>query len=54
MASDRLAELLRSTSELTDEEINRMTESDAWKLIHAGAPEPEKKSADARDYEGLR
>ena len=37
MASDRLADLLRSTSELTEEEISLMTENDAWELIHAGA-----------------
>ncbi len=42
MASNRLAELLRSTSELTEEEISLMTENDAWELIHAGALKSDK------------
>ncbi len=42
MASDRLADLLRSTSELTEEEISLMTENDAWELIHAGALKSDK------------
>jgi hypothetical protein len=41
MASDRLAELLRSRSEFTEEEVNRMTESDAWQWIHASESEPD-------------
>ncbi len=42
MASDRLAELLRSASELTEEEISLMSENDAWELIHTGSLKPEK------------
>ncbi len=40
MASDRLAELLRSRSEFTEEEVNRMTESEAWQWIHARPTQP--------------
>lgn len=35
MASDRLAELLRARSEFTEEEVEQMTESEAWQWIHA-------------------
>jgi len=42
MASDRLAELLRATGEFTDEEVDSMTENDAWKWIHASASTAEK------------
>jgi hypothetical protein len=47
MASDRLAELLRSRSEFTEEEVNRMTESEAWQWIHASERKQEKQ--DKRD-----
>lgn len=53
MASDRLAELLRSTCELTEEEINLMTENEAWELIHAGALKTDKTDESAhRSYQG--
>jgi hypothetical protein len=42
MASDRLAELLRATGEFTDEEVDSMTENDAWEWIHATQSTPEK------------
>jgi hypothetical protein len=42
MASDRLAELLRSRSELTQEEVSRMTESEAWQWIHASESRTDK------------
>ena len=42
MASDRLAELLLSRGEFTEEEVNRMTENDAWQWIHASESEPGK------------
>jgi len=42
MASDRLAELLLSRGEFTEEEVNRMTEDDAWQWIHASESEPGK------------
>jgi len=42
MASDRLAELLRSRNELTEEEVNRMTESEAWQWIHASESRTDK------------
>lgn len=42
MASDRLAELLRARSEFTEEEVDRMTESDAWQWIHASESMPDK------------
>ena len=35
MATDRLAELLRSRSDFSDEEIAGMSENDAWRWIHA-------------------
>ncbi len=37
MATSRLAQVLRSQSNFTDEEIGRMTEQDAWQWIHANA-----------------
>jgi hypothetical protein len=42
MASDRLAELLRLRSEFTEEEVKRMTESEAWQWVHASESEPDK------------
>ena len=53
MASDRLAELLRSTGELSEEEISHMTESDAWELIHASALKPDKTDDNVHDFERL-
>lgn len=41
MASDRLAELLRATGEFTDEEVDCMTENDAWQWIHTSESLPE-------------
>lgn len=35
MATDRLADLLRSRGEFSDEEIASMSENDAWRWIHA-------------------
>lgn len=42
MASDRLAELLLERSEFTEEEIEQMTESEAWNWIHASESMQEK------------
>lgn len=53
MASDRLAELLRSRSELTEEEVNRMTESEAWQWIHASEYEPDKPDNALRNAENI-
>ena len=53
MASDRLAELLRSRSEFTEEEVNRMTESDAWQWIHVNESEPDKPDNVLRNVENI-
>lgn len=49
MATYRLAEILKSRSDLSDDEIARMDEDAAWQWIHthASAPtQPEKSSND--------
>ena len=51
MASDRLAELLRERSEFTDEEVERMTESDAWQWIHASESMSDKLDSNFTDNE---
>ena len=53
MASDRLAELLRLRSELSEEEISHMTESSAWQWIHANASAPDEMSNDFRDLKNV-
>jgi len=53
MASDRLAELLRLRSELTEEEISRMTENTAWQWVHANASAPDEMSNDLHDFKNV-
>jgi len=36
MATDRLAEILKSRSDLSDDEIERMSEDEAWQRLRAG------------------
>ncbi len=42
MATDRLADILKSRSDLSDDEIERMSEDEAWRWIHAHASAPER------------
>lgn len=38
MASHRLAVILRSTGRLSDEDIDNMSEDEAWQWLHSNAP----------------
>lgn len=40
MATYRLAEILKSRTDLSDEEIERMDEEEAWQRIQANTSEP--------------
>ena len=53
MASDRLAELLRAKSEFSDEEVDRMTESEAWQWIHANESMSEKSDNTLHDNDNV-
>lgn len=53
MASDRLAELLHAKSEFSDEEVDRMTESDAWQWIHANESMSEKSDNTLHDNDNV-
>jgi hypothetical protein len=49
MATDRVAKILKSSGVFSDEEIQRMTEDDAWDWIHTNNPLP--RSADSESSE---
>lgn len=38
MASHRLAVILRSTGRLSDEDIDNMSEDEAWQWLHSNVP----------------
>lgn len=38
MATDRIAKILKSSGEFSDDEIARMTEDEAWRWIHSTSP----------------
>ena len=55
MATGRLARILESSSEFTDEEIALMTEDDAWQWIHTNnASARQQNDSEARDCENIR
>lgn len=56
MATARLADLLRSRSALSEDEIQRMSEDEAWAWIHANLCEArsEDGSCAKRDEAGAR
>ena len=54
MATGRLARILESSGELTDEEIARMTEDDAWQWIHANPSTGQQNRNEAHDCESIR
>ena len=54
MATNRLAQVLRSKSNFTDEEIGCMTEQDAWQWIHANAAAPALRHRTLEDSENAQ
>jgi len=50
MATHRLADILKSRSDLSDDEIERMDEDEAWHWIHAGTSEGEPTDKGSGDY----
>lgn len=51
MATGRLAKILKSCGEFTDEEIARMTEDEAWHWVHTNTPLPRREACEPADRE---
>lgn len=54
MATGRLARIVESSSEFTDEEIARMTEDDAWQWVHANASTRRQNETEPCERENIR
>jgi len=52
MATHRLADILKSRSDLSDDEIARMDEDEAWHWLQAGRSEEEPAEAGSGDFPG--
>jgi hypothetical protein len=52
MATHRLADILKSRSDLSDDEIERMDEDEAWQWLHTGTSEEEPTEVCSGEYPG--
>ncbi len=51
MATGRLAKILKSGSEFSDEEVACMTEDEAWQWLHANTPLPLREDSETAEAE---